>query len=82
MFWKKKKPKKDPKKLTREQIIAQAKATAAAAREAIGDKTLQKIKEAMEKRESSAFAQAKKKVKSMDDDKVRDNLSLWLKEDD
>ena len=82
MFWKKKKPKKDPKKLTREQIIAQAKANAAAAREEIGDKTLQKIKEAMEKRESSAFAQAKKKVKSMDDDKVRDNLSLWLKEDD
>ncbi|NQZ13782.1 MAG: hypothetical protein HRT94_03005 [Alphaproteobacteria bacterium] len=82
MFWKKKKPKKDPKKLTREQIIAQAKANAAAAREEIGDETLQKIKEAMEKRESSAFAQAKKKVKSMDDDKVRDNLSLWLKEDD
>ena len=82
MFWKKKKPKKDPKKLTREQIIAQAKANAAAAREEIGDETLQKIKEAMEKRESSAFAQAKKKVKSMDDDKVRDNLSQWLKEDD
>ena len=45
-------------------------------------KTLQKIKEALEKRESSAFAQAKNKVKAMDDDKVRDNLSLWLKEDD
>lgn len=82
MFWKKKKSKKDPKKLTREQIIAQAKANAAAAREEIGDETLQKIKAAMERRESSAFAQAKKKVKSMDDDKVRDNLSLWLKGED
>ena len=36
MFWKKKKPKKTAKP-TREQILAQAKANAAAAREEIGD---------------------------------------------
>jgi len=81
MFWRKKKP-KTPKKLTREQIIAQAKANAAAAREEIGDETLDKIKEAMMKRENSALEQAKRRVKAMDDDKVRDNLSLWLKERD
>jgi len=80
MFWKKKKPKKT-NGLTREQILAQAKANASAAREEIGDETLQKIKAALEKKENSALMQAKNKVKAMDEDKVRDNLSLWLKED-
>lgn len=81
MFWKKKKPVKKTQGLTREQILAQAKANASAAREEIGDETLQKIKAALEKKENSALMQAKNKVKAMDDDKVRDNLSLWLKED-
>jgi len=94
MFWKKKpkkqpsKAKNDPKKgqkqgqkLSREEIIAQAKANAAAAREEIGDETLEKIKQAMLKKEQSTFEQAKKRVKSMDDDKVRDNLRFWLRED-
>ena len=81
MFWKKKKPVKKTQGLTREQILAQAQANASAAREEIGDETLQKIKAALEKKENSALMQAKNKVKAMDDDKVRDNLSLWLKED-
>jgi len=90
MFWKKK-PKKQPEKakkdqkqgqkLSREEIIAQAKANAAIAREEIGDETLEKIKQAMLKKEQSAFEQAKKRVKSMDEDKVRDNLRGWLRED-
>lgn len=81
MFWKKKKPTKKTQGLTREQILAQAKANASAAREEIGDETLEKIKAALAKKENSPLMQAKNKVKAMDDDKVRDNLSLWLKED-
>lgn len=81
MFWKKKKAKKSSKP-SREEIIAQATANAKAAREEIGDETLEKIKQAMMKKENSAFEQAKKKVKAMDDYKVRDNLSLWLKGED
>lgn len=81
MFWKKKKPTKKTQGLTREQILAQAKANASAAREEIGDETLEKIKAALAKKENSPLMQAKNKVKAMDDNKVRDNLSLWLKED-
>ncbi|NCO03674.1 MAG: hypothetical protein GW903_05740 [Alphaproteobacteria bacterium] len=81
MFWKKKKPQKTTNGLTRDQILAQAKANASAAREEIGDETLEKIKAALAKKENSPLMQAKNKVKAMDDNKVRDNLSLWLKED-
>ena len=87
MFWKKKKKDKKPKnatpqKMTREEIIAQAKANAAAAREEIGDETLDKIKEAMMKKENNPFEQAKKKVKSMDKQKVADSVSDWMREKD
>ncbi|MAZ76938.1 MAG: hypothetical protein CMH31_06530 [Micavibrio sp.] len=81
MFWKKKEPKKD-KKPSREEILAQAKANASAAREEIGDDTLDKIREALLKKENSPFAQAKKRIEAMDHDKVRDNVSLWMREDD
>ena len=57
-----------------------AKAAATAKREEIGDETLDKIKEAIMKKESSALEQAKSKIKNTDDDKVRDNLSLWLRD--
>lgn len=84
MFWKKKKPKQEApeegQKPTREEIIAQAKANAAAAREEIGDETLEKIKEALLKKENSPFEQAKRKVKGMEDDHVRDHLRDWLRE--
>lgn len=79
MFWKKK---KKPKKPSREEIIAQAKAAATAKREEIGDETLDQIRQVIMKKESSALAKAKKQVKEMDDDKVRDNLKFWLQEKD
>jgi hypothetical protein len=62
------------KKKRREQILAQARATAAAAREEIGDETLEKIREAMMKKQGSAFEQAKQKVKSMDQERIADNI--------
>lgn len=81
MFWKKKKNKKS-QKTSREAILAQAKANAAAAREEIGDDTLEKIKKALLEKENSPFAQAKRRIEAMDEDKVRDNVSLWMREDD
>ncbi len=87
MFWKKKKKKEVPQEatqqpMTREQIIAQAKANAAAARSEIGDETLDKIKEAMMKKENNPFEQAKRKVKAMDKQKVADSVSDWMREKD
>lgn len=78
MFWKKK---KKPAKLSREEILAQATATAAAKREEIGDETLDKIRAALMKKENSALEQAKRKIMDMDEDKVRDNLHFWMRED-
>lgn len=87
MFWKKK-PKKPEKatpeagkKLSREEIIAQAKANAAAARAEIGDETLEKIKAAMLKKQASAIEQAKNKIKATDTVEVRDHLRTILRED-
>lgn len=87
MFWKKKKKKKETgqdasRPMTREEIIAQAKANAAAARAEIGDETLDKIKEAMMKKENNPFEQAKRKVKAMDKQKVADSVSDWMREKD
>ncbi len=91
-FWKKKggkpandarqKTAKNPEGLTREEIIAQAQANAAAAREEIGDETLEKIKEALLRKENSPIEQAKRKVEAMDKDVVRDEIRLWMREDD
>ncbi len=90
MFWKKKnkakngdKGGKGPEnagKPTREQIMAQAKANAAAARAEIGDETLEKIKEALLKKQQSAIEQAKAKIKAADQDKVRDHIQFMIRE--
>ena len=78
MFWKKKKP----KKVSREDIIAQATQSMQEKREEIGDETLNSIREAISKRENSPLAKAKKEIESADVDKVLDNLSLWLRDKD
>ena len=86
MFWNKKKKskKKDEKsdKPSREDLIAQAKANAAAAREEIGDETLDKIREAMLARENNPLEQAKAKIKAMDKQKVADSMKVMLQEKD
>ena len=90
MFWKKKKGKdggdsaKNPPagaKPTREEIIAKAKASMAAARAEIGDETLEKIKEAMMKKQASAIEKAKAQIRAADTDKVRDNIQFMMRED-
>lgn len=85
MFWfKKKKEKKiapvSPQKPTREDILAQARASAAAARAEIGDENLDKIRQAMLKKENNPLEQAKKKVMEMDRQKVADSVSDWMRE--
>lgn len=67
-------PEDAAKKKRREEILAHARATAAAAREEIGDETLEKIREAMMKKQGSAFEQAKQKVKAMDQERIADNI--------
>ena len=91
MFWKKKgksKPSEDgaqskdaAAKPSREQILAQAKANAAAARAEIGDETLDKIKAALLKKQASAIEQAKKQILNANQDKVRDNIKFMMGED-
>lgn len=87
MFWKKKdKAKAAPKdaagaKPTRDQIMAQAKANMASARAEIGDETLDKIREALLKKQQSAIEQAKNKIRATDDDKVRDHLRYMMREE-
>lgn len=90
MFWKKKsKTKKEaapadsaiPGKLSREEVLALAKSRAAAAREEIGDETLEKIKAALLKKQNSAIEQAKMQIKNADQDKVRDNIKFMMSED-
>jgi hypothetical protein len=91
MFWKKKNKGNTPQKgkdsaasagkPTREQILAQAKANAASARAEIGDETLDKIKEALLKKQASAIEQAKRQIQAADQDKVRDNIKFMMNED-
>ena len=68
-------------KPSREEIIARAKASMASARAEIGDETLDKIKEAMMKKQASAIERAKAQIKAADADKVRDNIQFLLRED-
>lgn len=79
----KKKNKKgsDGTRPTREELLAQARANAAAARQEIGDETLDRIREAMMKKQGSAFEQAKAKVKAMDQERIADNIRYVRDED-
>ncbi len=81
LFGKKKKKQKASAKPSREQIIAQAQANARKAREEIGDETIQKIAKALSKKENSEFEQARRKIKSLDDERVADNIRYMIDEE-
>ncbi len=86
MFWKKKDKKPTAKApdsalSEREKILAQAKKNMAAARAEIGDETLEKIKEALLKKQSSAIEKAKAQIRATDQEKVRDHLKYIIRED-
>ena len=77
MFWKKK-PKKTLK--SRDNVVQEAQQTMQNKREEIGSEALDKIKHAIMNKENSALNGAKKTIINADQDKVRDNLNLWLRE--
>ncbi len=64
-------------KAIREEALANARA----ARENIGEDTLQKIAEHLSRKENSPFSQAKNRIQAMDKDHVADNLRVMLDED-
>ena len=88
MFWSKKKKDKKKKKQApsvelspeerSKQLREQAMANARAAKEHIGEETLQKIAAAMTKKQQSALEQAKKDIHSADPDKVLDELKFMM----
>ncbi len=81
-FFKKKKKQKKP---SREEIIAQAKANAAKAREEIGEENLDRIAEALKRMEDPAYQsegkRAQNEIKKMDKGHIADNLKIILGED-
>jgi hypothetical protein len=90
MFWSKKdkgkakEPAQAPAKpatgsMTRsEQIRAEAMANARAAREAIGEETLQKIAAAIQKKQNSKIEQAKAQIKKADPGQVADEIIAMI----
>lgn len=74
----KKKPKSKPQK--REDVVAEAMQNARAARAEIGEETLDKIADAIRKKEQSDLERAKAKIKAMDEDRIADNLKAMLDE--
>lgn len=83
MFWfgKNKSKQGDNKKPPREDLIAQAKANAAAARAGIGEDTLEKIRDAMMRRENSALEQARNRIGAADKGRVADHIKWMMDED-
>lgn len=77
MFWKKKPKTKVAK---REAIKAQAQQIMADKRQEIGSEALNQIQKAIIAKQSSVLEKSKRTILNADEDKVRDNLSLWLKE--
>lgn len=74
----KKKPKAKPQK--REDVVAEAMKNARAARAEIGEETLDKIADAIRKKEQSDLERAKARIKAMDEDRIADNLKAMLDE--
>ncbi len=67
---------------SRDQIMEQAMSNVRAARAEIGEEALDKIAEAMRKKESSQMEHARRKIKSLDQERVADNVKAMLYEDD
>lgn len=88
MFWSKKSRKDKAQKQAEKEaqqaaeqsqkIREQALANARAAREALGDETIQKITEAMTKKQQSSMEQAKRDIMAADPDRLLDELKFML----
>jgi hypothetical protein len=93
MFWSKKNKSKKDQKTPAEaaskkaaapqssaDIRAQAMANARAARERIGEETLDRIAAAMQKKQQSTIEQAKNRIRDADADRVADEILHMLDE--
>ncbi|PJB72417.1 MAG: hypothetical protein CO093_03010 [Alphaproteobacteria bacterium CG_4_9_14_3_um_filter_47_13] len=84
-FLKKKNVRKDPKKLSREELIAQAQQNARKAREELGEENIRRLAEALQQMNSPAHQsegkRAQEKIRQMDKGHIADNLKIILKED-
>jgi hypothetical protein len=69
-------------KLSSEEIRAQALANARAARERIGEETIQKIAEALVRKQMSLTEQAKKQIAQTNSDRVADEIRLLMGENE
>lgn len=69
-------------KPSREELLAQAKANAARARESIGEETLDRVAEMLEKKKkNAAIEKARAQISEMDQDRVADTVRSWIDED-
>ena len=64
----------------RAKLLAQANANAKAAREQLGDDTIQRIAQILQAKEGGAFGQAKKQIEAVDKNKVADHLKYMIDE--
>jgi hypothetical protein len=87
MFFKKNKDKNKNNKSKqttdedRAALIARAKENAAAARAEIGDETLDRIREAMMKKQNSPVEKARAKLMALDKERLADNIRA-VRDDD
>ena len=66
---------------SREELKAEAMNNARAAREAIGEDTLDKIAEEMSKKQKSNVEKAKRDITSRDDNQIAENLRDLMNDD-
>lgn len=69
-------------KLSSEEIRAQALANARAARERVGEETIQKIAEALVRKQMSLTEQAKKQIAQANSERVADEIRLLMGENE
>lgn len=73
--------KKTPKKPSRAEIIAEAKANVKKATEEIGEETLDKVRAHLAQKENNPLEQAIRKIKAMDEERIADNIRATYRED-
>ncbi|MCF8495633.1 MAG: hypothetical protein K9G62_03090, partial [Alphaproteobacteria bacterium] len=87
MFWSRKAPakKSEPKKTappSSAEIRAQALANARAAREALGEDTIQRIAASLSQKKNSPLEQAKARLQKLDKDRVAEEILIMLDDKD
>lgn len=66
---------------SRDEIMKQAMSNVRQARAEIGEETLNKVAEMIRRKENSEMEKAKAKIKSLDQERVADNVKAMLRDD-